>query len=88
MNVKFHGSFKPEGIPDKALTPRPQDIVAYACLYKNLSFPSPFERLDESLIFRGVRVPAFGLGSYKAALEKIYPQVSILDYKDEDNFRD
>jgi hypothetical protein len=86
VDEKFHGVFKPRFIPDKALTPRPQDFVAYACLYKKLSFPTPFERLDESLTFGGVRVSAFGIGRYKASLEKLYPQVLILDYQSEDDF--
>src|SRR5712692_1031257 len=73
VDEKFRGVFKPRFIPVKPLTPRPQDFVAYACLYKNLSFPTPFERLDETLTFGGIRVPAFGIGRYKASLEKIYP---------------
>ena len=86
VDEKFHGAFKPRFIPDKALTPRPQDFVAYACLYKNLSFPTSFERLDEVLNFGGVHVPAFGLGLYRESLEKIYPQVLILDYQSQDDF--
>ncbi len=86
VDEKFHGRFNPRMIPDKALTPRPQDIVAYACLYKNLSFPMPFERLDETLTFAETRVSAFGFGPYKPSLEKIYPQVLILDYQGEDDF--
>jgi len=83
---KFHGIFQPRFIPDKALTPHPQDLVAYACLYKNLSFAIPFERLDEALVFGGTQVPAFGMGRYKASLEKVFPQVLILDYQSKDNF--
>jgi hypothetical protein len=83
---KFQGSFKPRFIPAKALTPRSQDFVAYACLYKKLSFSVPFERLDEVLIFGGIGVPAFGLGYYKASMENLYPQVLILDYQNENDF--
>jgi hypothetical protein len=83
---KFHGSFKTRFMPDPTLTPRPVDFVAYACLYKNLSFPMPFERLDETLTFGGTMVSAFGMGRYKASLEKIYPQVLVLDYQSEDDF--
>jgi hypothetical protein len=86
VKEKFHRAIIPRFIPDEAITPRPQDFVAYACLYKNLSFPIPFERLDESLTFSGVRVPAFGIGGHKAALDVIYPQVLILDYQSEDDF--
>ncbi|MGZ5545339.1 MAG: serpin family protein [Limisphaerales bacterium] len=83
---KFHGAFKPRFIPDEDITKRSQGFVAYACLYKNLSFPLPFERLDETLKFGGVHVSAFGMGRFNASLEKIYPQVLILDYQNEDDF--
>jgi hypothetical protein len=86
VSEKFNGSFKPRFIPDKKLTPRPEDIVAYACLYKNLNFPVPFERLDELLPFAGVQVLAFGIGSHKEAQDGMYPQVLILDYQSEDDF--
>jgi hypothetical protein len=86
VQEKFHGVFNPRFIPQKRVTERPQDFIAYACLYKNLSFPTPFERLDDSLMFEGVPVPAFGIGEYKTALDAIYPQVSILDYRSEDDF--
>jgi len=86
IDAKFHGQVHPEFIPDKSLTPRPQDFIAYACLYKYLSFPTPFERLDNSLKFGDTPVPAFGLGPYKESLEKMYPQVLILDYQSEDDF--
>ena len=60
--------------------------MAYACLYKNLNFPVPFERLDELLPFAGVQVFAFGIGPHKSAQDSMYPQVLILDYQNEDDF--
>lgn len=86
VDEKFHGMFKPRFIPDKTLTPRQNDFVAYACLYKNLSFSKPFERLDEALTFGGTKVSAFGIGPYKASLDQIYSQVLILDYQSADDF--
>ena len=86
IKEKFHGSFKPRLLPDPHLTPRPQDFVAYACLYKNLRFPVPFERLDDEFRFGGIQVRAFGIGTTKASHERMYPQVLILDYKSEDDF--
>ena len=86
VTEKFHGSFAPRFIPDKALASRPQDIIAYACLYKNMSFVTPFERFDEKLIFGGAHVPAFGIGKFNPSLEKAYSQILILDYRDEDHF--
>lgn len=86
VDKKFQGTFKPRFLPDPALTQRPNDIVAYACLYKNLSFLNAFERLDETLTFAGVRVPAFGFGTFKPSLEKAFSQVLIFDYQGEDDF--
>ncbi len=86
ISNKFHGQFKPRFIPDKSLTPRPQDFVAYACLYKLLSFSVPFERLDENLTFGGVKVRAFGFAKHKTSQAQMYPQVLILDYQNEDDF--
>jgi hypothetical protein len=86
VEERFHGAFQPRFIPDKRLTDRPQDFVVYACLFKSLHFPTPFERLDETLIFNGVQVSAFGAGRYKPSLEKVYPRILILDYRSEDDF--
>jgi hypothetical protein len=86
VNEQFNSSFKPRFVPDKKLTRRPQDFVAYACLHKHLSFSVPFERLDESLPFAGDQVLAFGIGPHKAAQDSMYPQVLILDYQSEDDF--
>jgi hypothetical protein len=86
IKEKFHGSFKPRFVPDRRLTPRPQDFVAYACLYKNLSFPVPFERLEDEFRFENVPVRAFGIGSTKVAHDNMYPQMRILDYRGTDDF--
>jgi hypothetical protein len=86
IQKKFGDSFKPGFVPGKNLTPRPQDFVAYACLYKHLAFPTAFERLDEDLNFDGVPVGAFGLATFKPVYTNLYPQVLILDYQNEDDF--
>ena len=86
VNEKFHGSFKSRFTPDKKLAPRPQDFVAYSCLYKNLNFPVSFERLDESLTFAGIKVRAFGVGPHQASQDSMYSQVLVLDYQNEDDF--
>lgn len=83
---KFNGEFKPRLVPDKSLTPRPQDFVAYACLWKKLSFPIRFERLEDSFSFGGVAVRAFGMGRGEAAHDRMCSQVRILDYQNEDDF--
>jgi hypothetical protein len=86
LSNRFNNSFKPRGIPDMELTSRPQDLVVYACLYKHLEFPVAFERLDEALDFGGVKIKAFGIGSYKDTHEQMYPQVLIYDYRNENDF--
>ena len=83
---KFHGAFQPRLLPEKYTTGRPQDLVAYACLWKKLSFVVPFERLEDSFTFGGVRVRAFGIGRTKASHEKMYSQVQILDYQSQNDF--
>lgn len=86
IQKKFGPSFKPGLIPAKNLTSRPQDFVAYACLYKHLTFPAAFDRLDDFLSFGGVPVSAFGLAIFKPAYTNLYPQVLILDYQSEADF--
>jgi hypothetical protein len=83
---KFHGAFQPRLLPEKYTTGRPQDFVAYACLWKKLSFAVPFERLEDSFTFGGARVRAFGIGRTKASHDNMYSQVQILDYQDENDF--
>jgi hypothetical protein len=83
VKAKFGSTFSP---PPKPSNARPQDITAYACLFKKLDFARPFERLDEALRFNGVEVRAFGLQSYKSAHHDLYPQVLIHDYQNENDF--
>lgn len=87
VEARFHGQFVPRYVPPKTLTPRPQDVVAYACLCKNLEFETPFERIDQPLVFRGTPVPCFGVDEeYKSSQAKILEQILILDYQTEDDF--
>lgn len=81
LAAKFGGRARPRYLPPKDLTPRPQDIVGYAYLFKHLEFAVPFERLEEPLDFQGTPLPAFGLLHYKAQLHNMYAQVVILDYR-------
>ena len=50
LNRKFKGAASPELIPD-GFGMRPQDIVAYSYLFKNLEFPQKFERLNRPISF-------------------------------------
>ncbi len=65
---------------------RPQDIVTYAYLFKNLSFETPFERL-RPLVFNGeTEVACFGFERGKAAAAKMRSQALIHDYRGPDDF--
>ena len=87
LDRKFKGEASPHLLPNPAVAPRPQDIVAYAYLFKHLEFPVPFERLDEPLDFGGTRVDCFGIGhEYKPDHPRLYSQVRILYYKGPDDF--
>jgi hypothetical protein len=83
----FKGQAKPRYIPPKGLTPRPQDIVAYSYLFKNLEFPVPFERIEKPLVFGTDRAPCFGIGEeYKSKHIEMLQQCVILNYESEDDF--
>lgn len=86
LQDKFHGKASAHYLPDPSLTPRPQDIVGYAYLFKHLEFQTPFERLEEPLRFLDTPVSAFGIGPYKPGHAAMYPQVSILSYEGPDDF--
>ncbi len=86
LKDKFKGQAPPHFLPNPAETPRPQDIVGYAYLFKHLEFETPFERLDQPLPFEGASVSAFGMGEYKPGHEAMYPEINILDYKGPDDF--
>ena len=87
LTQTFGEKASPQYIPSPNLTPRPQDIVAYAYLFKHLAFGHPFERLNKTLKFQGTRVPCFGIGEdYNSEQDNMYPQVRILDYEHADNF--
>jgi hypothetical protein len=84
---KFGPVATPRLIPPKSLTPRPQDIVSYAYLFKDLRFPKPFERLAQPVSLAGTDVLCFGIEApYKSGHADLLPQVLIFDYEDEDNF--
>lgn len=64
----------------------PDDIMAYAYLYKNLQFKDEFESLAEPLKFNGEDVKAFGINSKNSKNENIAKQVQVLYYKSPDDF--
>ncbi len=87
LEETFQGRATPRYVPSKGLTPRPQDIVAYSYLFKNLEFEIPFERVEKPVLFGTEKVPCFGIGEeYKREHHKMLGQLVILDYQSEDDF--
>lgn len=87
LETTFQGQATPHYVPPQGLTPRPQDIVAYSYLFKNLEFAIPFERIKGPLWFADGTVPCFGIGDeYKEQHLKMLDQLDILDYQGEDDF--
>ena len=77
---KFGGRATPKFLPSPADTPRPQDIVAYSYLFKNLEFGVVFERIEQPLTFGESRVSCFGIGEvFKPGQRAMYAQVLVLD---------
>jgi hypothetical protein len=70
----------------------PNDIFAYAFLYKNLQFKYPFSKLDYPLYFQSVPGPApvkaFGIDNNPEITDydQVIKQILILDYKNDDDF--
>lgn len=70
-----------------------RQLIAYAFLFKNLEFPTEFEKLANPIAFtangRETPVKGFGVQSFSSTNqqhEKLSNQVAILDYKSEDDF--
>ena len=68
---------------------RPDDILAYTFLFKDLKFDKEFESLESSISFKGATpVKAFGIKKYSfdEAHRSLGQQVDILDYFDDNDF--
>lgn len=87
LTRKFDGQATPKLLPSTAAAWRPQDIVAYSYLFKNLEFKVPFERLKRPLAFGNAEVVSFGVDdTYKPGQAAMLAQVLVLDYQDPDDF--
>ena len=82
---KFGGAATPKLIPTSAQAARPDDLVAYAYLFKNLEFAHPFERLLP-MLFGRTHVECFGFEKGKPGVAPLLPQVRIHDYKGTNDF--
>jgi hypothetical protein len=84
--VKEKLKFSPQLVSHRGLATRREDFETYAALRKSLSFPVPFERLDDSFRFANKQVRAFGIANAKSHDEARYSEVLILDYQSPENF--
>ena len=82
---KFGGAASPKLIPTSAQAGRPDDLVAYAYLFKNLQFANPFERLLP-IRFGRTDVPCFGFEKGKPGVQPLLSQVLIHDYQSSNDF--
>jgi hypothetical protein len=86
LQKTFGGAASPELIPPVPTNPGPDDFVAYAYLYKNLSFAHPFAENDP-IQFGDVPVQNFGFVKNSSQLsDDVFKQVLIYDYKSADDF--
>jgi len=86
LEETFHGAASPELIPPKPANPGPDDFVAYAYLYKNLSFTHPFQDNDP-LTFAAQPVQNFGYVKNRDQVSSdVSNQVLVYDYQSPDNF--
>jgi hypothetical protein len=66
---------------------RPQDMVVYSYLFKNLEFPVAYERGQTPAVFDGKSIACFGMGpEYKPGREQMAQQTLIHDYVGRDDF--
>jgi len=71
---------------------KPKDIMVYAYLYKNLKFKYVFEPLESPIEFESNgqinHVRAFGIRRFSGTQEheNLAKQVSVIDYRDDDDF--
>lgn len=89
INKSLKEKFKEEGNWKVETTlQRPDDILAYSFLKKNLEFEYAFEDIKEGLEFNGIKVKSFGICEIKdeEIKKKLAEQVKILYYDNNDNF--
>jgi hypothetical protein len=88
LQYKFKGAAKPRLLDEIGnAVGRPQDIIFYSYLFKQLEFNDPFEIITEPIDFDGDKVICFGQDE-KHALKTAgaYMQVLIHNYDSPDNF--
>lgn len=87
INSALNAKFK-DVEPVKVDFNYPEDIFAYAYLYKNLRFENEFEAIETPLFYRGNNVKSFGIEKYtdSGKHKKLGNQVDVIDYKNRNDF--
>ena len=84
VNETFQGQADPNLLNGVALPP--QGYLAYAYLVKDLPLKYRLNRLKKPLVFGSAKVASFGLENVTAEDDRKAEQITILDYKNDDNF--
>ncbi|WP_319586301.1 hypothetical protein [uncultured Desulfobulbus sp.] len=87
LKTKFNGQESPDLL--NRLAPK-SGFIAYGYLFKSLPFEWAFDRFSDKLTFQDKKVECFGVEQYLPEDEpreaRSGKQISILDYKDQDDF--
>ncbi|MHB1456233.1 MAG: hypothetical protein ACYC0V_04895 [Armatimonadota bacterium] len=87
LKAKFNGQESPDLLNRLAPT---SGFIAYGYLFKSLPFEWAFDRFSDNLTFQDKKVECFGIEQYMPDRERREArsgkQISILDYKDQDDF--
>jgi len=83
----FEGKASPALLP-AAGSLKPEDIVAYAYLFKSMAYETPLARDSNPLHFGGAAIQGFGIWKTDSAdlWNRRARQVSVLRYRDADDF--
>lgn len=88
INTELKSKFKNPSLLEIQINPL--DIIAYSYLEKNISFPKTFETINTPLDFKSGSMPgkvkAFGINRYSDKYYELAKQISIYDYKSDNDF--
>lgn len=75
--------------PSLNLNLQPSDMIAYAYLFKTLSFAKAFDVMKEPLKFNGKEngaVKAFGINAFSPKFEELKKQIKLYSFSNNDDF--
>ena len=90
LERKFQGQARPDLLNtiEREVTTNggPDGCMAYAYLFRNLPFTYRFKRVKKPFVFSSTQVASFGLSTQTQQWDELAGQVSVLDYKSDDDF--